>query len=355
MSNAPNKIKVLMIGTDKSTGGGMWTVANNYIQSKDFNKTVLLKYIPTFVVGSNIKKIMFALLAYIRIFLYLVSERPQILHVHMSERGSVARKGVAIKIAKRLDCKIIIHMHGAEFQTWYETLDEQKKNKVFSILNSADTLIILGNYWKSFIGTIVPLEKLKVVYNGVDLKDNSYNPDGSTLLFLGAVGQRKGAYDLVKAFTAIKDRIPKSINLRFYGPDFEHKIEDEIKKSLAEDRIQYCGWLDKEKREKVFADTLCNVLPSYNEGLPMTILETMASGIPNISTNVAAIPEVLNNENGYLIEPGDISALEVALEKLCNDRHERVDKSIKAYEEIKQKFTIEDNVNAILKIYEELL
>ena len=52
---------------------------------------------------------------------------------------------------------------------------------------------------------------------------------------------------------------------------------------------------------------MVNILPSYNEGLPMTILETMAYGIPNISTSIASIPEVLhNNDNGFLVKPGDI-------------------------------------------------
>lgn len=51
------------------------------------------------------------------------------------------------------------------------------------------------------------------------------------------------------------------------------------------------------------------VLPSYNEGLPMAILEGMACGKAIISTTVGAIPEVVKKENGILVQPGDVTAL----------------------------------------------
>lgn len=75
----------------------------------------------------------------------------------------------------------------------------------------------------------------------------------------------------------------------------------------------YKGWLDKSKQNEVFSNIALNVLPSYNEGLPMSILETMAYGIPNISTRVAAIPEVISDKNGYLIYTGDKKALKEAI------------------------------------------
>ena len=61
------------------------------------------------------------------------------------------------------------------------------------------------------------------------------------------------------------------------------------------------------------------MLPSYNEGLPMSVLEGMASGKAIISTNVGAIPEVIQEDNGILIQPGDIHALADALMKCSSD------------------------------------
>lgn len=355
MKESSKKIRVLMLGTDKSTGGGMWTVAKNYIESNLYQKDISLKYIPTFVVGNKVKKILFALLAYIKILFYLVIHKPQIVHVHMAEKGSVYRKGIAIKMACFFGCKIIIHMHGAEFQVWYESLEPEKKNKVKKILNRADKVIILGEYWKSFLSQLVPENKIAVIYNAVEVpKENKYNNNANRILFLGVVGQRKGAYDLLEAYSRVKDKI-QGFELEFYGPDFEGKISDEIEKLNLQDRVRYMGWLGSSDKELVFKDVVCNVLPSYNEGLPMTILETMAYGIPNISTTVAAIPEVINNQNGFLVEAGNIEEISKSIEKICKEEKVRKILSQNAYQTIKNQFSIKKHVEEIINLYRELL
>ena len=355
MNDTSKKIKVLMVGTDKSTGGGMWTVANGYISSTLYNQKVSLKYIPTFVVGSKLKRLLFAFVAYIRVLWNLISVKPQIVHVHMAEKGSIYRKGVIIRMAKMFGCKILIHMHGAEFQTWYEALNYKKKENVKRIINQGDKIVILGRYWKGFMSSLVPEKKIEVVYNAVPHQEKYYNPDGDTVLFLGVVGQRKGAYDLVKAFSEIKNEIPENIKLDLYGPDFEGKIKQVIDDSGASNRIRYCGYLENKKKKSVFKDVICNVLPSYNEGLPMTILETMSVGIPNITTNIAAIPEVVNDENGAVIVPGNIDSLKETLIKFCSDQNMRIDKSKKAYMTIEDGFTIEKNVISMLSLYREMI
>lgn len=355
MRNTSKKIKVLMVGTDRSTGGGMWTVANGYISSKLYNERVSLRYIPTYVVGSRGKRIFFALRSYTKIFFYFIKNKPQILHVHMSEKGSVYRKGIVIKVARVFKCKVLIHMHGAEFQSWYESLGDKKKKKVRGIINQGDKIVILGKYWNNFVSTIVPLKKIEVVYNAVPHQNYSYNPDGNTLLFLGVVGQRKGAYDLIKAFSEVEDKIPDNIKLCLYGPDYEGKINQIINERETSERIQYCGWLDNKKKNDVFKDVICNILPSYNEGLPMTILETMSVGIPNIATSIAAIPEVVNDNNGAIISPGDISGLKEEIICFCCNRKMRIDKSKNAYNTIENSFTVDKNINSILTLYKKMI
>ena len=82
----------------------------------------------------------------------------------------------------------------------------------------------------------------------------------------------------------------------------------------------------------------------------MSILETMARGIPNISTRIAAIPEVIRDgENGFLIEPGDVSALAGRIQTLCADRALRKKMREAAWREISENFSLARHMETLLE------
>ena len=98
------------------------------------------------------------------------------------------------------------------------------------------------------------------------------------------------------------------------------KCKDLIKQKKLDNNIIVVGWADFDKKLELLRKSSVLVLPSYNEGLPMAILEGMACGKAIISTTVGAIPEVVKEENGILIEPGDVEKLSEALMRYCMDQ-----------------------------------
>lgn len=347
-------MKVLMVGVHKSTKGGMWTVVENYLNDEKFCKQYNLKYISTAVAGNPIKRLIYSIWGVLKVFFYTLFHKYDLLHVHMAERMSVFRKGIIIKISKIRRSKVIIHMHGAEFETWYKSLNNKKQYKVRKILNSADKILILGNYWKSFISSLMDdKNKVVVVYNAVMCpKENMYNINTNKLLFLGAIGKRKGIFDLIESMKMVKDNNIDT-KLVLYGPDVTDGIDNIIKDNNLEDYVEYKGWLKGEDKENIFTnDIALNILPSYNEGLPMTILETMSYGIPNITTNVAAIPEVVNKDNGFINEPGDYKAVAQNIIDFINDKKMRERLSNNSYKTIYDNFSLEKHIEKISKIYE---
>lgn len=233
----------------------------------------------------------------------------------------------------------------------------RKRNRQESVkMNKADKVLILGKYWEDFIAGIMnDKSKIQVLYNAVEVPEkNNYNCDAANMLFLGVVGQRKGVYDLLQAVKQADEKLPKKVQLMIYGPDYEGRIESVISELNLSDRVKYMGWLTADKKPEVFGNTAVNILPSYNEGLPMTILETMAAGIPNISTNVAAIPEAVNEDNGVIITPGDINHLVSAVTQLMNDREIRQKKSSAAYDYAEKYFSLENHIKQLLCVYEGL-
>lgn len=350
-------MKVLMVGVDEKTKGGMWSVARGYLQSQTYREATNVKYVATATVGSSLKKLLFFGFGFLKIAVLLISKKWDIVHVHMSERGSVYRKLAVAMLAKLFRCKVAVHMHGAEFETWYNSLPEKKKRNVRRGLNGLDSVLILGEYWRPFISSLMEeKQKVKVLYNAVSVpQENRYQIEAKNMLFLGEVGRRKGVYDLLTAMKTIDGQLDDSYQLQIYGPNPDGDIEKRIQEHNLQHRVRYNGWADPSQFEQLFAGVAVNILPSYHEGLPMTILETMAYGIPNITTSVAAIPEAVNQENGALLQPGDTQTLAAAILILLQNPQLRKEKSENAYQTMKNTFSTEQHIGEVLKLYEEMI
>ncbi|GHN23882.1 glycosyl transferase [Lactobacillus delbrueckii] len=355
-------MKVLMIGVDKTSVGGMLTVVQNYLNSDDFCKATDLHYISTVIRANKLKKITTFFKKIPIIKRTIKKDGIDIVHVHMAEKGSVFREGYVVHLAKKMGCKTVIHMHGANIEKWYNSQNPLVKNVVKKIFNSADCMIVLGEKWKPFMVSVMGEEnahKIRVLHNAVNVpKRKLYNIKSTNVLFYGMLIQRKGIDDLLGAFKKILPVISPDIRLMLYGDDYDspEKIQDKIARYGLTHRAYYKGWLTDENKSKVLEDTRVNVLPSYNEGLPMTILESMSYGVPNISTNVAAIPEAIDDGiNGFIIEPGDIEELSKKLVQLIQNKKLRSEMSTAAYTKAQREFSLEVHFSKLISIYESLL
>lgn len=346
-----------MIGVDKTSVGGMLTVVENYLNDEDFCNKTNLRYIPSVINSHVLHKIIFFVKSFFHISFCIVCHKIDVVHIHMAERTSVYREGIIARLAKLLGCKVVIHMHGANIETWYNAQSSVVKSIAAYFMNAADRVVVLGNNWVPFMEKVVNNKsKITVVYNAVpSMLHNPYSLKSRNVVFLGMLIQRKGIEDLLKAFSVIKDKIPHDVKLKMYGDDKSHSIQSLIERYGLRGRAEYCGWLTNKEKPSVLRQCMLNVLPSYNEGLPMSILETMSYGIPNISTNIAAIPELINDGvNGLLVSPGDVESLQKALLNLLLNDRTRMQISENAYKSIQGNFTIEQHLKSILGIYEEL-
>ena len=353
-------MNVLMVGVDKTTVGGMLTVIENYLEDPAFCRQTNLKYASAVVRGNKLSKLAALFQNLPGIWRTIRREQIDIVHVHMAERGSVFREGFIVWMAKKMGCRTIIHMHGATVEDWYMRQARWVQKLTGKIFNTADLMLVLGENWVPFMERVMGPQnrkKIKVLYNGAAVEEeNRYNPDAKNVLFYGMLIPRKGIEDLLAAFQMILDDIPDDVNLILYGDDGEKNIMEKIEKYGLRERAQYRGWLKLGERTRCFEETMIHVLPSYNEGLPMTVLETMGYGIPNISTPVAAIPEVIKDgENGRLVKPGDRKGLAAAMKELILCRELRTAFSRQAYQDVRETFSLQAHKENLIRIYRELL
>ena len=344
-----DKIKVLMIGPARSVKGGMTTVVDNYY-NYGLDRIVDLKYIETCNDSNKISKFLKEKKGMMEFKKEI--DNFDIVHIHMASRRSTFRKAKYIKLAKKHNKKIVLHIHGAGYKNFYDECDEKKKKYVRDILALCDRIIVLSEEWYDFFKNLVEQEKLVVVYNSIVVPDDfEKNINTNSILILGRIGKRKGIYDLIEVIEKV---IPKYPNLKLYiGGDGEvEKLKKIIKERNLENNVEYIGWTSGEKKNNFLRNVSFYILPSYNEGMPMSVLEGMAYKNITISTNVGGIPKVIEHEkNGIIIEPGDKEKMEMYILHLLEDEKFRKKLSDEARKTIVEKFNIEVIIKKLEEIY----
>ncbi|MCM3729098.1 glycosyltransferase [Neobacillus cucumis] len=309
-------IKVLMVGSDTSVKGGMTTVVQSFLNYSK-NSNFKLMFIPTHIeTDSQMKKISFFLSGLLSIFFQLLFNRVDIVHMHMSERGSFSRKFIIFKLSKLFNKRVITHTHGAEFKEYYNESNSKVQSNIRKLLKESDKVITLGENWNDIIKSIEPQTKTLILRNSVILpkKINTLNSQEINVLFLAVLINRKGIIDLINSsYKVIKELEKEGKSIKFLiagdGPLLESSINLTKELGIAEN-FEFLGWIDVNQKEQLLTKTDLFVLPSYNEGLPLSILEALSYGIPVVSTHVGSVNEaVIDGKNGFLINPGNVESL----------------------------------------------
>ena len=347
-------MNVLMVGVGPKRVGGMWTVAEQYINSKEYNEKVNLRYVATSTNGSMLTRFLCMVLGYIKILWILNTKPVDIVHIHMAEKGSTFRKGRVARWGKRKGKKVIIHLHAGPFMAWYKTVSVDKQKKIRDIFGYADRTLVLGEYWKRELTQIIPEVKMSVLYNGIECPPkNPYNQDAKNIVYFGVMRKAKGTYDLIEAIRLINDKLPKETKVVMCGNDLEGDIPQVIEEAGLKDRFELPGWVTGEKKEIIYQNAMIDVLPSYYEGFSMTILEAMAKGIPTVTTNISTMPEILGSD-GLMVKPGDIDELSKQLIYLVNNREKRMSISGGEFHRVANRFTTIDFCKNTIEIYKNV-
>ncbi len=131
----------------------------------------------------------------------------------MASRGSFLRKSNIILLSKLMGSRVIIHLHGAEFQTFYHDESNKIKRKyIRSVFDAANVIVVLSTQWAKWVCSLVDdKEKVVVVYNAVpSLEVNRNDVVEGQVLFLGRLGKRKGVDDLIIAFEKVVKSEPEA-------------------------------------------------------------------------------------------------------------------------------------------------
>ncbi|MBC2103589.1 glycosyltransferase family 4 protein [Listeria booriae] len=330
---------VIMIGPASVSKGGIATVIANF--EKTFNSNeVRIHHIASWKEGNPLFKLWMFLKAIMHFCYLAITRRISIVHIHTSQRGSFYRKVMFMQLARIFRAKVILHMHGSRFGIFFDNQSPWLQKRIIRQLNQLDHLIVLSEAWKTYYENLCDTP-ITIMENAVQVpQENPYNNQSKTIITFGNVTKEKGSYDLLHAIHSLGSTY-QEYQFIFYGiGDIENAQKHIHENQLT--NVILGGWVESEQKQTILDSALLHILPSYHEALPMAILETMAHGIPNISTNIGGIPQIVQNkQNGILIEPGDTDTLEQAIATLLHDETTRDEMSQKAHEAVQAKFSID--------------
>lgn len=300
--------QVLFIGPHYRLRGGMASVLKVYSQSfKPFN------FIAAYNYSNPLAGLLYFIWAAIRLCAVLLTNRKiRIVHLQSASRGSFFRKSLMVLVSKMFGKKTILHIHGGEFKIFYSQAGFLQKYIRF-ILNSVDALICLSDEWKDYFDGITGNKKTIVLNNPVIFPPEVIQKKASvpvTILYLNHINKAKGIYDVLQCINENRSLFQGHFKFVIAGAGENQLVENVIVDNNLQDIVQFLGWVEGTEKEELLKSCDVFILTSYNEGLPMSILEAMVYKKAIISTNVGGIPRIVRpGENGWLIAPGDINSL----------------------------------------------
>jgi glycosyltransferase involved in cell wall biosynthesis len=267
-------------------------------------------------------------------------------------------RALALCVAAKLaGGSVILHAHTGELERCLVQPSYRLLLRI--VLRVVDAFIVVSRSAEAAV-RVLGTDNVYRVENGVDVGLFSVGPkqDPARLTYLGTVCERKGLIDLRDALTSLSNESHPAVEVLIVG-DGEQEgpgAFERIKKAYSDLqlRVDFLGAIPNSEVRGVLSKTSIFCLPSYTEGFPISILEAMASGIAVIATSVGDVPRMLDDGRaGLLIDPGNVSALRAAIQRLLNDPDERARFGEIARSRAELVFGFENTVRKLFDVYIE--
>tara|TARA_B110000211_G_C14090125_1_gene558567 strand:- start:1621 stop:2712 length:1092 start_codon:yes stop_codon:yes gene_type:complete len=268
---------------------------------------------------------------------------------------------VLINFARLKKVKIINHLHGSDFDEFIHSSPDWFKKILLYSYNEVDTSIVLLDKMKDQFKKF-PNMKVEVVPNFYDKEFDEKliekDQDSIHLVYFSNIMSSKGIFELLEAFEKLS-RQYKNIYLNIAGGyladefmsknEVKEKFESKISRN---NRIKFIGKTFGEEKVKLLQSSDIFVLPSYfkSEASPISIIEAMVSGNAIVTTNYKYLPDIVNNQNGILVEPRCIDSLVEGIRCLIinKDRLKKAQEHNK--KEAKEKYSLDNYIDTLKQI-----
>lgn len=350
--------QVVMIGPSPAARGGMASVVATLLEN-GYEEGGRCRFIATHVDGGPLKKAVRAACALGAFAALLARGKVALLHVHIASGVSFWRKAAFIRLAQAAGCPVIFHLHGGQFRQFLEQrLSSRQRRLALSMMQRCTAAFALSADMAVWLRDNCAMRNVEVFPNPISAPHidtvDVRRARTTEILFLGRLEEKKGIFDLVRAFAIVHQHLPDARLV--LGGDGEHdKVRALARELGVEQWISLPGWVAGREKADLLARAAVFVLPSHAEQMPMTILEAMSFGTPVIATNVGAIPDMLEHgKSDCIVSVGQTAALAASILSIMTDNIRRDTLAMQGLARVKSEYIVESVINRLRRRYQEL-
>ena len=330
------KLNLLIVASfppkNKKVIGGIEKSSRVLVQSKYFQQFTITKFDTSQISNPPPNFFIRLILAIIRLWKFIFNialNKPDKALIFCSDGGSAIEKGLMLVICRFFNVKSLIFPRAGN-------LINQSNNYILfralikHLFSYSDVVLCQGPTWYNFVVQSLKVDKSKVfiINNWTASKELlqigknriiNYHTNYIKILYVGWLEKQKGINELFESFLSLVKKY--KIKIKFIGDGtLKRKIEELSLSNKIQKDVSVTGWLSDKEIISHLKSSDIFILPSWYEGMPNSLIEALASGLPSISSSVGIIPDyIINNVNGLLVQPNNKLNLEKTIEKTIND------------------------------------
>ena len=337
-------MRVLLLTIWKPSRGGVVTHVENLIKRLPCEFEIVTY--PRFARLPLLRAAVFILWGFFNALRMSGRRRFELIHAHYA----VPQGLLGVLLKRVLHLPLVVTLHGTDIN--YLARKRITRPLVRLVLTQADAVVAVSRFLKEEAERLgAEAEKVRVIYNGVELPERIEAERDMSILFVGSLVKQKGVDTLLKAYRMIKERLPEG-KLVIVGDGKDKAMLEEMCSRLGLSDVFFEG--SRGELSSYYSRSRVLALPSRAEGFGLVALEAMAHGLPVVATRVGGIPEVVTHgEAGMLVEKDSAHALAEALIRVMEDSAlwERLARNAR---ERASEFSWENTARQYASLYEEL-
>ena len=305
--------RLAMLGAAPETRSSIAAVIDTY-RAHGLFKRWPIDYLATHGDGGPARNAGLALKSLRDLGMLLARQRRVAVHLHTSAHG-LLRDAAFIAAALAARAPLVLQLHGGGF----ERLSSGWLMR--SLLEGVSCVITPCESLRAWVRSVARNAHVLCVPSPVSIEPLPVETTRPNLvLFLGRLAAAKGIFDLLEALAAVRAAVP-DVRLVCAGDGDRVAVARYAERLGVADAVRFTGWVGPSGKRALLESAAVFVLPSYDEAMPISLLEAMSAAVPVIASPVGGIPEVVvDGVSGCLAAPGDTATLERLLCRLLLDR-----------------------------------